>query len=43
MTNIQVSKENREELKNFGRVGDSYDDVVTKLINLAKRHKNEVE
>lgn len=43
MTNIQVSKENREELKNFGRVGDSYDDVVTKLISLAKRHKDEVE
>jgi predicted CopG family antitoxin len=42
MTNIQVSKETREELKYFGKVGESYEDVVTRLIELAKRHRDEL-
>ena len=33
--NIAVDDNNYQALKNLGRVGDSFNDVVTQLINIA--------
>ena len=35
---IAVSETNYETLKNFGRAGDSFNDVVTDLIRRVKIH-----
>ena len=39
VTTIQVSKETREELKNLGRKGETYDEIIRKLIQKAKEHE----
>ena len=36
VTTIQISKEARDQLKWFGKMGETYDDVVTRLIEKAK-------
>ncbi|MFO7991764.1 MAG: hypothetical protein R6U61_05675 [Thermoplasmata archaeon] len=36
-TTIQIKKETREELRRFGREGETYDDVIKKLMETAKR------
>jgi len=35
-TTIRISKEVRDQLKAIGRKGDSYDDVILKLIEQAR-------
>ena len=37
MTTIQVSKETREMLKELGKKGETYDDIIRRLIELAKK------
>lgn len=36
ITTIQVSKETREELKNLGKKGQTYDEIIQKLVRHAK-------
>lgn len=36
-TTIQISKEARNELREFGKMGETYDDVIKKLIEIARR------
>jgi predicted CopG family antitoxin len=36
ITTIQVSKDVREELKKLGTMGETYDDVIRRLIKKAK-------
>jgi len=36
LTTIQISKETREMLKELGRKGETYDDIIRRLIELAK-------
>lgn len=38
-TTIQISKEARNELREFGKMGETYDDVVKKLIKIARSLK----
>ena len=35
-TTIQLSRETRDQLKQFGKMGETYDDVIRKLIRKAK-------
>ena len=35
-TTIQLSKETREQLKELGKMGETYDDVIKRLIKKAK-------
>ena len=35
MTTIQISKEVREQLKELGKMGETYDDVIRRLVKLA--------
>jgi predicted CopG family antitoxin len=35
-TTIQLSKETREKLKEIGKMGETYDDVIKRLIKTAK-------
>lgn len=35
-TTIQISKDAKEMLREFGKMGETYDDVIRKLINIAK-------
>ena len=37
VTTIQISPETREELREFGKKGETYDDVIHKLMDVAKR------
>jgi predicted CopG family antitoxin len=37
MHNIAINDENYQTLKGLGTVGDSFNDVVTRLIKIAKR------
>jgi predicted CopG family antitoxin len=37
MHNIAIDDENYQTLKELGTVGDSFNDVVTRLIKIAKR------
>lgn len=37
LTTIQISKETREMLKSLGKKGETYDDIIRRLIELAKR------
>ena len=39
LTTIQVTKETREMLKELGKKGETYDDIIRRLIELAKRSK----
>jgi predicted CopG family antitoxin len=36
LTTIQISKEARDRLKELGKMGETYDDVIKKLIKQAK-------
>jgi len=36
LTTIQLSKEARDELKKMGTMGETYDDVIKRLVKLAK-------
>ena len=36
LTTIQLSKETRDELKKLGKMGETYDDVIKRLVNTAK-------
>ncbi len=36
-TTIQVSTETREKLKELGKKGQTYDEVIEKLINISKK------
>ncbi len=36
-TTIAVDKESKKELKKIGRKGETYNDIIEKLIKLAKR------
>ena len=35
-TTIQLSRETRDLLKNFGKMGETYDDVIKRLMQKAK-------
>ena len=37
VTTIQIDKETREELRQFGKKGETYDRVIHKLMEIAKR------
>jgi len=37
-TTISISLETREKLKNLGRAGDSYDDVINRMYELTKKN-----
>ena len=39
-TNIQVSRETRDYLASLGKKGESYDDILQKLILFYEIHKN---
>ena len=41
LTTIQISKETREMLKSLGKKGETYDDIIRRLIELAKRVKGD--
>lgn len=36
-TTIAISKEMKDNLKNLGKTGDSYEDVIRKMYNLTKK------
>lgn len=36
MTTIQISKETREMLKELGKKGETYDDIIRRLIEMAR-------
>lgn len=36
LTTISVTRENYQALKELGRTGDSFNDVITKLLEFAK-------
>ena len=38
-TNIRVSKKLKQELAKFGKFGETYEDVIWKLIKIAKEKK----
>ena len=37
LTTIQIQKETREELREFGKKGETYEEVIKKLMEIAKR------
>ena len=37
LTTIQIQKETREELREFGKKGETYEEVIRKLMEIAKR------
>jgi predicted CopG family antitoxin len=37
ITTIQISKETRDELKELGKKGETYDEVIKKLLEHAKK------
>lgn len=40
---IKVSERTRAELKNLGRKGESYDDIIRRLIDRFNKEEKEVE
>ena len=38
ITTIQLSKEMKENLKNLGRAGDSFEDIISRMYTLTKKH-----
>ena len=36
-TTIQISKETREKLKKVGRKGQTYDEIIEKLLDISKK------
>ena len=41
MTTVKVSKRNRDRLANFGRVGESFDDALERVLAIAEEHEVE--
>lgn len=41
VTTIQISTETREQLKYLGKKGETYDEIIKKLIELAKECEKE--
>ena len=37
-TTISVSEETRDKIRNLGRVGDTYDDVINRMLDIVKKH-----
>ncbi|MFC1649051.1 hypothetical protein ACFL1B_06390 [Nanoarchaeota archaeon] len=37
-TTISISEETKENIKNLGRAGDSYEDVIKKMLELTRKH-----
>ncbi len=37
LTTIQIRKNTRDELKKIGRKGQTYDELITKLLRVAKK------
>jgi hypothetical protein len=37
VTTIQIDKRTREALRDFGKKGETYDEVITKLMKLARQ------
>ncbi len=37
LTTIQISKETREKLKKFGIKGETYDEIIKRLLKLAEK------
>jgi predicted CopG family antitoxin len=37
LTTIQIRKDTRDELKKIGRKGQTYDELITKLLRVAKK------
>jgi predicted CopG family antitoxin len=37
VTTIQITKDTREQLKELGRKGETYDQLINRLVKLAKR------
>ena len=40
ITTIQISRETREELKELGKKGETYDEIIRKLLKTAKECEN---
>jgi len=38
VTTISLSEEMKENLRNLGRAGDSYDDILRKMYEATKKH-----
>ena len=43
ITTIQISKEARDQLKELGKMGETYDDVIRRLIKIAKNNSEKGE
>ena len=41
VTTIQITKETREMLKSLGRKGETYDEIIRRLIALAEKAEKE--
>jgi len=39
LTTIQLDTETREELKKYGMKSEKYDDILKRLMEIAKRHE----
>jgi predicted CopG family antitoxin len=39
LTTIQISKETREKLAEMGKKGDTYDEIIQRLLKLAESSK----
>jgi len=39
ITTIQITREVRDQLRQLGKMGDTYDEVIRRLISLAKKAK----
>lgn len=37
-TTIRIKKSTREILQNMGKKGETYDDIITRLIDIAKKY-----
>jgi len=42
-TTIEVSVETRDQLKELGKKGETYDEIIRRLLKLAKQKKEECE
>jgi hypothetical protein len=40
-TSIQLEEETRDELKDMGKKGESYDDIIVRLMKFYKQHSKE--
>ncbi|MGD9131249.1 MAG: hypothetical protein PVH73_06710 [Candidatus Bathyarchaeota archaeon] len=40
VTTIQLSKETRDKLRDLGKMGETYDDVINRLVKKAEEYDN---